>query len=114
MLLAVYSTIKSQATLLKTYSKIYIENVCVFVDAQVILSWLLTENIKAKSLFTRNRLKDIQEMRKQLLKEFTVDIKFRYVPSADKPDDLLTWGITLEKFQQMLDYWTYGPTWLIV
>ena len=74
---------------------------------------LLTENIKAKSLFTRNRLKDIEETRKQRHKKFATNIKFRYIPFADNPADLLTRGITLENFQQMFDYWTYGPTWLV-
>ena len=111
-LLAVYSAIKSLATLLKSYSNIYFESVCVLVDAQVVLSWLLTENIKANCLFPKKRLKDIQEMRKQLHKEFAMDIKFKYVPSEDNPADLLTRGITLGKFQQKLNYWTYGPNWL--
>lgn len=36
--------------------------VYIVVDTQVVLSGLLSKDIKAKTLFTKNKLKDIQEM----------------------------------------------------
>lgn len=58
-LLAVFLDIKCLLPLLKAYSRIKIGDVVISVDAQVVLSWLLSDNIKTKNEFVRNRLKDI-------------------------------------------------------
>ena len=71
------------------------KNICISVDAQVVLSWLLTEKIKAKCQYTRNRLKDIREIKEELRQKYKVDIYDKYVPSADNLADLLSCVITL-------------------
>ena len=57
-LLAVFLAIKCLLPLLKAYSRIKIRDVVISVDAQVVFSWLLSDNIKTKNQFVRNRLKD--------------------------------------------------------
>ena len=76
------------------------------------LSWLLSDNIKTKNQFVRNRLKDIKEMIEELKKNASLSVKLKYVPTDQNPADLLTRGVTFEKFQQSLRRWTLGPEWL--
>ena len=71
------------------------------------------KKIKTKSLYTRNRLKDIREMKEQLNQKYEVDIHYKYVPSSDNPADLLYRGITLKKIIKSLNYLTHGPSWLV-
>ena len=73
------------------------------VDAQVVLSWILSENIKTKCLFTRNHFKDIRE-RIGKLHDLEFDLVFKYVNTSDNPADLITRGITLNKFRTELQF----------
>ena len=82
------------------------------VDAQVVLTWLLTEDVKTKNIFTRNRLIEIKEMIKNIKENYTVDVLFKYEPSDQNPGDFVTRGISLEKFKQNFTLWTHGPEWL--
>ena len=93
-LFVVYSTFRSLTILLKSYSDINLLNIYAFVNTQVVLPWLLTVKIKAKSLFTRNRLKDIPERKEQLSKGFAVYLHYKYVHIVDNPIDL---GIQSDK-----------------
>ena len=99
-LLAVFLAIKYLLFLLKAYSRIRIGNIVISVDAQVVLSWILSDKIKTKNQFVKNRLKDIHHMIRKQKEEKSLSIKFRYVHSDQNPVDLLIRGITLEKFQQ--------------
>ena len=38
---------------------------------------------------------------------------FKYVNTSDNPVDLITRGITLDKFRSELQFWLTGPEWLI-
>ena len=111
-LLAVFLAIKCLLSLLKAYSRIRIGDIVISVDAQVVLSWLLSDNIKTKNQFVKNRLKDIRQMIRKLKKEKSLSVKFRYVHTDQNPADLLTRGIIFEKFQQNLRLWSLGPEWL--
>ena len=101
-LLAVFLAIKCLLPLLKIYSRIRVGDIVILVDAQVVLSWLLTDNIKTKNQFVKNRLKEIHQMIRELKEEKSLSVKFRYIYADQKPADLLTRGITLEKIQQNL------------
>ena len=68
LLLAMFFDIKCLLPLLKAYSRIKIRDVVISVDAQVVLSWLLSDNIKTKNQFVRNRLNDIKQMIEELKK----------------------------------------------
>ena len=110
--LTVFLAIKCLLPLLKAYSRIRTGDIVISVDAQVVLSWLLSDNIKTKNQFVKNRLKDIRQMIRKLKEEKSLSVKFRYVHTDQNPADLLTRGITLEKFQQNLRLWSLGPEWL--
>ena len=109
-ILSAYLAVKTLPTLLKSYAQMKFKHICIVVDSQVVLPWLLSENIKTKSQYTRNRLKDVHKMISEIKQDFLVD--FKYVPIAENPADLLSRGISLQKFQQTLQYWTYGPKWI--
>ena len=82
------------------------------MDAQVVLSWLLSEEIKTKNQFAKNRVKDIHQMIKNLKENHSFSINFKYVPSELNPADMITRGLSYEKFQQNIQYWLSGPEWL--
>ena len=67
---------------------------------------------KPKNQFAKNRLKDISMMTQELKVKYNLDIVFKYVPTDQNPADLLTRGLSLNKFKDLLQYWTYGPEWL--
>ena len=111
-LLGVHLAVKCLPTLLGVYSHIKIDNIYLSVDAQVVLSWIFSDNFKTKSLYTRNRIKDIHQMIKEIDSKYSIKIHFKYVTFSENPADLLSRGIPFEKFQQNLTYWTCGPNWL--
>ena len=63
-LLSVYLAVKGLYSLLKAYSKLKILNIFIAVDAQVVISWLLSNNVKTSNMFARNRIKDVHSMLK--------------------------------------------------
>ena len=90
----------------------YIQEIVIAVDAQVVLSWLMSQQIKTKNQFAKNRLKDISMMTQELKVKYNLDIVFKYVPRDQIPADFLTRGLSLNKFKDLLQFWTYGPEWL--
>ena len=67
-LLAVFLAIKCLLPLLKVYSRIRVGDIVISVDAQVVLSWLLSD-IKTKNQVVKDRLKDIHQMIGKLKEE---------------------------------------------
>ena len=90
-LLAVFLALKCLPTILNALT-VKIESITICVDAQVVLSWVLTGNIKTKNVFANNRLKDIMVFLKQVETNYGVTCKFKYVPTEHNPADLLTRG----------------------
>ena len=86
-----------------------INQIFLAVDAQVVLTWILTEDVKIKNIFTRNRLLEIKELIKNTKEKYNVDVQFKYVPSDQNPGDFVTRGISLEKFKLNFTLWTHGP-----
>ena len=111
-LLGVFLAFNGLFSILKTFSKVKINNIFVAVDAQVVLSWLLSDTVKTKNQFARNRIRDVHRMRDDLFNQFRIPISFKYVSTDQNPADLLTRGLTLEQFKQNLDFWIYGPKWI--
>ena len=74
--------------LLKTYSCIRIEEIVLGVDAQIVLSWLLADpcQIRTKSLYARNRCKDIKLMLAEIKDLYGLEVKYKYVRIGDNPD----------------------------
>ena len=97
-LMAVFLAIKCLLPLLKAYPRIRIGDIVISVDTQIVLSWLLSDNIKTKNQFVKNRLKDIRKMIRELKEEKSLSVKFRYVHTEQNPAGLLTRGDNFEKF----------------
>lgn len=90
-----------------------IKNVIICSDSQVALSWVLTETVKSKNIFSNNRVKDILLMKRQATEKFKVGIQFKYIPTELNPSDLNTRGISFTKFESKLDFWIHGPPFLV-
>ena len=111
-LLSVFLGLQGLITILKSFKNVKFNNVYVAVDAQIVLSWILSDIVKCKKPFVSNRIKDIKKMQKDILSEFNVDVNFRYVPTADNPADLLTRGLSLDAYKLNLEFWLKGPSWV--
>ena len=111
-LLGVFLAFKGLFSMLKTFSKVKFNHIYVAVDAQVVLTWLLSNVVKTKNQFTRNRIKDVHRMKRDLFEQYKVPISFKFVRTDQNPSDLLTRGLTLDQFKQKLDYWIHGPEWI--
>ena len=111
-LLSVFLGMQGLKTILQNLKDFSVRSVYVAVDAQVVLSWILSDVGKTKKVFVSNRIKDIKKMRADIFNEFKVDIQFKYVPTAENPADLLTRGLSLESFKQNLEFWLKGPEWI--
>ena len=104
--------VKCLHLILDSYPNVTFKRLVIAVDAQVVLSWLMSQQIKTKNQFAKNRLKDISMMTQELKVKYNLDIVFKYVPTDQNPADLLTRGLSLNKFKDPLQFWTYGPEWL--
>ncbi|XP_071127721.1 uncharacterized protein [Mytilus edulis] len=70
-------------------------------DSQIVLTWLSSK--KPLKPFISNRVKEITEL--------TEELTWRYCPSESNPADLLSRGITVDKFKDNR-LWMHGPDWL--
>ena len=111
-LMGVFLAFNGLFSILNTFSKVKINNIFVAVDAQVVLSWLLSDVVKTKNQFARNRIRDVHRMKKALFEQFGIPISFKYVSTDQNPADLLTRGLTLEQFKMNMDFWMHGPKWI--
>ena len=81
-------------------------------DSQVALTWILSNNVKSKNIFASNRVKDINNQRKDILSEYSIECLFRYVPTDMNPADLVTRGLSFTAFLSKLQFWQSGPCFL--
>ena len=110
-LLSVFLAFKHLPQILSSFD-VNFKAINVFVDAQIVLSWLLSGKIKTKQMFIRNRLQDITRMMENLRNDHNVTCKYFYVPSEENPADMLTRGISFKEFEKGLEFWKHGPYWL--
>ena len=110
-LLSVFLAVKCLDTLLVSYQDQF-KFVNIFVDAQIVLSWLLSGNVKVKNIFIKNRVKDIMSMKSELEVKHKLKISFSYVQTSENPADLCTRGISTREFKSKFPYWMKGPTWI--
>ena len=108
--------IKCLLPLLKAYSRIRIEDILISVDAQVVLLWLLSDNIKTKNQFVKYRLKDIHQMIREVKEEKSLLVKFRYVhtdlnPAGRCPRGVMVkamdWEIVVSEFELHSRYYVH-------
>ena len=71
-LLAIFLAIKCLTSLLNAY-KDKITKIVLAVDSQVALAWVLTENVKTKNQFAKNRVNEISSMRKEIKSKFGLE-----------------------------------------
>lgn len=77
-------------------------NIHLWSDSNVALAWIKADSNKLKP-FIKNRVIDI--------KKLTNIDNWHWVPSRDNPADILSRGISAEKFLQA-ELWWQGPSWL--
>ena len=111
-LLSVFLAFKCIHTILSSLT-CKVASINMAVDAQIVLSWLLTGNIKAKNQFAKNRLKDIYELKSELANIFGVTVNFTHIATDLNVSDLLTKGLTYNAFKTKFDLWKTGPEFLV-
>ena len=57
-------------------------------------------------------LKDINKIKSELSFKYNMPINYRFVPTSQNPADILTHGVSFDKFEPNFDTWCYGPEWL--
>ena len=87
------------------------ECITLFVDSQVVLSWILTNKAPKKNIFVNNRLKEIASSLEDIQQKH-MQATFAYVPSSDNQADLLTKPCSAKNFLDRFDNWIGGPSWL--
>lgn len=111
-LLSVFLAVKVLPQFLSSFDFKF-ESIEIFVDAQIVLSWILSKDfMKNKSVFVKNRLQDIHMMSEKITKDYGISPTFNYVNTNENPSDLVTRGISIKEFKNNLDLWLHGPTWL--
>ena len=98
--------------LILTGLKYVVSEVVVCTDAQVVLSWLLSGNIKCKNIFACNRLKDIRAYKERLEAKYNLKFSYKFVPTEYNCADLLTRGLTLKEYLIKRKFWLEGPEFL--
>ncbi|XP_070543771.1 uncharacterized protein [Ptychodera flava] len=83
----------------RSLRKINITQRYLWSDSQIALYWI--NSVKKLPIFVSNRVREINGFRHI----------YKYCPSADNPDDLLTRGITSDQLANSTLWWN-GPTWL--
>ena len=108
-LLAVYLALKCLFSLLNSINAEKVLNITIGIDAQIVLSWILSKNVKTKNIFAKNRVRDISVFRNKFLENWGLKINFRYVPTNLNVADMLTKPMTVKSFKEGLDVWQHGP-----
>ena len=111
-LMGVILALKCLPTLMETYSNIQFQFVNICVDAQVVLSWIITKEPKVKSKFVRNRILEVDELKSEFVNEFKVPVTYHYVHTEQNPADLLTRGLSYNKFLENRKFWLKALEWL--
>ena len=97
-------------TILDVFKNVKISNVYIHLDAQIVLSWILSP-IQPKNVYTFNHIKDVRKNVEIAKEKYNVNISFKYCPSGSNPADILSRGVSKDKFVAQLDFWSKGPEW---
>lgn len=90
-----FLAIKCLWNILEMFSNISIKNTFVAVDTQTVLSLLLSEGVKAKNWFVKNRIKDISKTAKESVEKYS---------KPHNPADFINRGIAFKKFQRNFNF----------
>ena len=111
-LLSAFLAMKCLGSIFSAYEKDTFSSITLAVDAQIVLSWILSGEVKTKNVFTANRVSDVLRMKSDFKSKHGINVEFRYVQSSENPADMLTRGMTIEKFRDNFSTWMTGPSWL--
>ena len=104
--------VKCLPTLLEAHSNIQFQFINICVDAQVVLNWLITRETKVKSKFVRNRVLDVDSLKNEIIKDFQLPVVYHYVNTLEIPADMITRGLSYNKYLSKIKFWLEGPVWL--
>ena len=107
-LMAVVLALKHLKQLISSLT-VHINEVYLCIDAQIVITWIMSGLVKTKNIFARNRVKDTNKLINDIEIEHNLKIKVKYVPTELNPSDLLTRGLKTDDFIKNLDFWTNGP-----
>ena len=93
------------------FSQVFVTNLHILVDSQVSLTWLLKGSARRKNVFVCNRLKEIAQI-SEVLAERKIKLVYHYVPSSENIADIVSRGVSISKFREILPVWLGGPAWL--
>ena len=85
--------------------KIQFNEIILWSDSTITLSWILTEPYKLKT-FIANRVSKIQTIKKKH------NITWKHVSSSDNPADLVSRGMSSEQYSSC-QLWWHGPSYLL-
>ena len=110
-LLSVALAFKCLPTIMNSLQSRNVKDLFVCVDAQIVLSWILTKNIKTsnKNVFAKNRLTEIISSQGDIKDVYNLNVVFKYVPTELNPADLITRGMSDKDFTKNLEFWQRGP-----
>ena len=108
-LLTIYLALKCLPQVISAYTCSF-SSLHIFSDSQISLSWVLSQDLKMKQVFIKNRMQDIRSMEKSLASQ-NLRPNFHFVRTDENPADLLTRGLSFREFSQKFDFWEHGPRW---
>ena len=111
-LMGVILALKCLPSILDSYQNMQIQFLNICVDAQVVLNWLLTRETRVKSKFLRNRVLDASSLKDDLVKKYHIPIAYHYINTEENPADLVTKGLSYNKYLSKRKFWLEGPQWL--
>ena len=95
------------------FSEVKIDSIILFVDSQIVLTWLLTGKAPKRNTFVNNRLREISSLLDVIKIKFA-QVSFAYVPSLQNQADMLTKPCSDSFFRDKFDSWMNGPDWLVL
>ena len=111
-LMGVILAFKCLPTILEAHSNIQFQFINICVDAQVVLNWLITRETKVKSKFVRNRVLEVDSLKNEIIKDFQLPVVYHYVNTLENPADMITRGLSYNKYLSKIKFWLEGPVWL--
>ena len=111
-LMGVILAFKCLPLMLEAYNNIQFQFINICVDAQVVLNWLITREPKVKSKFVRNRVLEADSLKCEVAKQYKLPVCYHYVNTDDNPADLVTRGLSYNKYLSKMEFWLKGPEWL--
>jgi len=103
-LLASYLAIQCVNTIVsdQNFQNIKVNNVSIYSDSQVALSWLLKGSATRKNIFINTRLTDIKKY-SEMLTQRHIDVKYKYVTVGENIADRITRRTNISQIYEKID-----------